>query len=154
VLPIPSRSAWFAFAGCVALLAIGVLGSSPLCAVLSGTGFVGLALSLMLTLPLGTRLRRERLEFAWWQAQSEDAMAGSALAGGNFELRCYIRNRSGRLLRLAGLQPILPPGTRLLSRDDSDLLLPARSRSEFSFALSACAPGRCVVQGLAVAVSQ
>ena len=70
MLPIPSPNAVALFIASAGMFVVAVAFHSPAAAVLSGTLLFGLALALTLTIPLGARLRRERLEFAWWHANA------------------------------------------------------------------------------------
>jgi uncharacterized protein (DUF58 family) len=153
MLPIPARSAVLAFFGSVAMLLVALLWSSPSVASLAGGALLGLAAALALTMPLGARLRRQRLEFAWWLGHGDPGHgSGGAVAGTPFEVRGYLRNRDGEALRMTDLLPVVPLGVEVLVGLGCELTLPARTRSELRFVLSARAAGRVVLQGLAVAV--
>lgn len=153
MLPIPTRNAVLAFAGTVAMLAIGLLLNSASAVSLAGGALLGLAAAFALTMPLGARLRRRRLEFAWWLSHGDPAHgAGGAIAGVPFEVRCYLRNREVRPLRLTDLLPVVPAGVDVNSGSGGEITLPEAARSEFGFRLCASAPGRVVLQGLGVAV--
>ena len=153
MLPIPTQSAVFGFLGSVGMLIVGLIAQSPTVTILAGGALLGLSAALALTMPLGARLRRQRTEFSWWLGQGEPGhtIAG-VIVGVPFEVRCAIRNRSRRALAFAELLPVVPEGAHLLSGGGAVLELPARTRTEFSFQLSAGASGRLVLQGLAVVV--
>lgn len=117
---------------------------------LAGAALAALASAFALTLPLAARLRRERLDFHWWHAAADSVLSGGAVvAGAPFELRCRVRNRSARSVRLAWLAPVAPE--LLVERDTgpSDVQLAPRARTEFAFRYTAKACGRVVFQGLA-----
>lgn len=154
MLPLAAPSAVFAFFGSVAMLAVALFAESATATTFAGAGLLGLAGALALTAPLAARLRRQRLEFAWWLAQSDAGQQAGpgVVAGAPFEVRCYVRNRSRAPLRFCDLLPVLPQGVRVLHGQGAELVIPPRSRSEFCFRLSAGAAGRVVLQGLAVAV--
>ncbi|MDD9936943.1 MAG: DUF58 domain-containing protein [Myxococcales bacterium] len=153
MLPIPTRSAALVFIGCVATICCGIAAASPTAVVFAGGCLLGLATALALTMPLGARLRRERLEFAWWHAHSTSA-AGEhgVVVGAPIEVRCYVRNRGVRPLRMLDLAPSVPQGVEVIGPERAELRMAPRSRAEFSFRVRALAAGRVVLQGLAVSV--
>ena len=135
------------------MLAVALLFRSPTTAVLAGGALLGLAATLTLTVPLGARLRRQRLEFAWWHAHGDSGrVAGGVVAGAPFTVGCYMRNRGNSDQRFAHIRPVLADGVELLEEPDAVLDLTARARTEFAFRLTAAAAGRIVLQGLAVSV--
>lgn len=153
MLPIPTPIAIVAFFGAAACLAAGTAsGSYP--AMLVGAGMLLLlAVVFVLTVPVGRRVKRQKLEFAWWLAHGEPgADAGAAVPNKKFEVRCFLRHRGNALLRLAGMSPLVPGGARLLDEPEAAdaLEVPAGTRTEFSFHLIAPATGRVVLHGLAV----
>lgn len=152
MLPVPTQSALLSFGGCAALFALGVLGRSPAVVVLGGSGLLGLATALALTMPLANRMRRERLEFAWWHGHAPGQHTTAVTAGAPYLLRCYVRNRSGRDFQLRKLQPALPDGTVCTGGAGHSLPLPAGVRVEFELGLTTAAAGRVVAQGLSVTV--
>ncbi len=154
MLPIPTRTAFATLAGALALVGLGVVASAWPAAVLGGASAVGLALALAMTMPLGRRVRRHRLEFAWWLAHAEPGSGGGAVVPGKpFEVRCFLRHRGGMRLSLRELVPIVPGGA-WLDGEDGDavpgLALEPNARTDFSFRLVAPAAGRVVLHGLAV----
>jgi uncharacterized protein (DUF58 family) len=151
MLPIPAQTAVLAFGGCVAMLLSALWWSSPAAAALAGSGLLGLALAFALTVPLGARLRRQRLEFAWWLAAPQHGSSG-AVAGAPFEVYCQLKNRSRDAVRFAALLPVVPAGVHVHEGSGRALGLGPRTRSEFSFRLTPSAAGRVVLQGLAVTV--
>ncbi len=153
MLPIPTAGAIAAFVGCVAVLTIGIGTRSMPVTVLASAGFAGLSFALAATMPLGRRVRRQRLEFAWWLGHGDpSSMAGAVVPGAPFEVRCYVRHRGPQGLLLAGLEPIVPGGAQRVDEAPNELVLSPRGRTEFSFRLVAPAAGRVVLHGLAVSL--
>ena len=114
MLPIPTRSAIAAFFACVVMSTIAVLRGSPALTIIAGGAFLFLSIALMLTLPIGARLRAHRLEFAWWLSHGDpSALSGSVVPRVPFEVRCYVRWRGATPLRLTALSPVLPGGVTL-----------------------------------------
>jgi uncharacterized protein (DUF58 family) len=151
MLPIPTPRAIAAFVGCAAILALGLALVHPTVTVLATSGFAALALALAATMPLGRRVRRQRLEFAWWLAHGDPSAGGGAVVpGAPFEVRCYVRHRGDAALLLAAMTPLVPGGAKILEGDPDLLPLSPRGRTEFSFRLVAPAAGRVVLHGLAV----
>lgn len=136
------------------MLVAGALLASPAGVILGSTIAVLLAIALMLTIPLGRRVRRERLEFAWWLAHGDPGAGGGAVVPRTpFEVRCFVRHRGEDPLRLTNVEPIIPGGATL--EDDALMAIEvsAGSRAELSFRLVAQAAGRVVLHGLAVTLS-
>lgn len=153
MLPMPTRAAIAAFVGCVVMLAIGLLTATATVAALAGAGFAALALALAATMPLGRRVRAERLEFAWWLGHGDpNASGGAVTPGAPFAVRCYVRHRGPDPILLCGLRPLVPGGARVVDGEDEPnvLWIAPRSRTEFDFKLLAPACGRVVLHGLAV----
>jgi uncharacterized protein (DUF58 family) len=153
MLPIPTATAVALYFATLACLVIGALSASLAAAVIGATGAIGLAAALAATMPVGRRVRRQRLEFAWWLAQGDPSAGGGAVVpGAPFEVRCYLRHRGLQPLVLTSLDPIVPGGATRIDRvEEADTLaLAPASRTEFSFRLVAPAVGRVVLHGLAV----
>ncbi|MFK7992315.1 MAG: DUF58 domain-containing protein [Sandaracinaceae bacterium] len=151
MLPIPTRTAFAVLAGALGLLAIGVLGASWPATALGGVTFVGLALALAVTMPLGRRVRRHRLEFAWWLAHAEPGSGGGAVVPGKpFGVKCFLRHRGAQPVTLHRLKPLAPGGARRIDDAGDALRLAPNARTEFTFTLTAPAAGRVVLHGLAV----
>jgi uncharacterized protein (DUF58 family) len=148
MLPLPSRHGVLAFVGLVAMLVIGLAFESSAAIGLSGGGFVGLGAALAATLPAGRRLRKQRLEFAWWLDHGTGVAAGSVVPGTPFEVRCFLRHRGADDLHVATLEPLVPPEVHV-ERTPS-FVVPARTRTELRLRLMAPAIGRVVLHGLAV----
>lgn len=149
MLPIPTSTARLAFLGASACLVLAtLLGSFP--AFLVGAGMLlALALVFALSVPIGRRVRSERLEFAWWFAHGDPSIdAGAAVPKKPFEVRCFLQHRGAGELRLDGLLPIVTDGVRVVDDPGGVLVVPPGSRTEFSFRLAAPATGRVVLSGL------
>jgi len=151
VLPIPTRTALAAAIGATLLIGVGALAASWPAALLGGALAVGLALALAMTMPLGRRVRRHRLEFAWWLAHAEPGSGGGAVVPGKpFDVRCFLRHRGTMDLRLRDLTPLAPGGAERVDEEGDELALAPNARTEFTFTLVAPAVGRVVLHGLAV----
>lgn len=149
MLPIPSRAAIAAFIGCVLMLAVGMALRSAAAVSVAGAGFVGLAWALALTMPLGRRMRAERLEFAWWLEHGAGRAAGAAVPGAPFEVRCYVRHRGPRAVEATELEPLMSAAARLDACPRA-IRLEGSARTEFRIRLTAPAAGRLVLHGLAL----
>jgi uncharacterized protein (DUF58 family) len=151
VLPIPTQNALAAAIGALAMVSIGIVSSSWPVTVLGGACVVGLALALAMTMPLGRRVRRHRLEFAWWLSHAEAGSGGGAVVPGKpFDVRCFMRHRGSMRLALRDLTPLVPGGVGRADAEEGVLVLGPNARTEFSFRLTAPAAGRVVLHGLAV----
>lgn len=151
MLPIPTRNAIAAITGASLLLFLGAITASWPAALLGGCVLVGLALCLGTTMPLGRRVRRHRLEFAWWLGHAGPGSGGGAVVPGKpFDVRCFLRHRGGMRLELHNLTPLAPGGARRVDEDGDVLVLGSNARTEFTFRLIAPAVGRVVLHGLAV----
>lgn len=151
MLPIPTRTAVAAFVAILATFVIGALAGSLAATVLASAATIGVAAALAATMPVGRRVRRQRLEFAWWLASGDPGAGGGAVVpGAPFEVRCFLRHRGHEPLVLAALEPIVPGGARRVDDEPDALALSASARTEFSFKLVAPAVGRVVLHGLAV----
>lgn len=151
MLPLPTASARAAFVGAVLMLAIGVAFESATAVVLASSLFLGLAAALAFTLPLGARLRADRLELSWWHTQTEPlATRGAVVIGAPFELRASLRHPGPRSLELADLRPAVMSHVRCIRGQGGDLVVPPGSRVDFGFTLVADAAGRVVLHGLSL----
>lgn len=152
MLPIPTRTAFATLAGALTLVLLGLASSAWPAVVLGGSTAVGLALALAMTMPLGRRVRRHRLEFAWWLSHAEPGSGGGAVVPHKpFEVRCFLRHRGGMRLSLRELVPVVPGGARLEGGEHvAGLALEPNARTDFTFRLIAPAAGRVVLHGLAV----
>jgi uncharacterized protein (DUF58 family) len=151
VLPIPTRTAVAVFAAVLVCLVLGALTGSLAATVIGATGIVGLATALAATMPVGRRVRRQRLEFAWWLGHGDPGAGGGAVVpGAPFDVRCFLRHRGSEPLLLASLDPIVPGGATRVDEEADALALSAAARTEFTFRFVAPAVGRVVLHGLAV----
>lgn len=143
---------WLFVAGALSL-ALGAVFASPRATLIGGTVLTFLATTLALTIPRARRVRRERLEFAWWLSHGEPgADSGAAIPDKPFDVQCFVRHRGHEPLLLRELVPIVPLGAELVDGDDEHALLdvPPNTRTEFQFRFVAQAAGRVVLHGLAV----
>jgi uncharacterized protein (DUF58 family) len=153
MLPLPSTSALVAFAGAALMLVLGIIGGSALAVMLGSALLIGLAAVFAFTLPVGARLRRDRLELAWWHTHGEQlATRGSVVAGARFEVRASLRHFGSRPLVLSDLVPAHGSALRCVRGAHGAVILPGQSRSEFDLGFIALAPGRLVLHGLSVLV--
>lgn len=151
MLPIPTTTAFAALTGALAMVLLGIAAASWPAVMLGATVLVGLTFSLAATMPLGRRVRRHRLEFAWWLGHAEPGSGGGAVVPGKpFEVRCFLRHRGAMRLELHDLVPIAPGGAQLAGDMPEHLVLEPNARTDFSFRLVAPAAGRVVLHGLAV----
>jgi uncharacterized protein (DUF58 family) len=152
VLPIPTPTAVLAFLGASLALGLGTVSGSYPATVLGAGLLLAVVLAFVLAVPVGRRVRRQKLEFAWWLAHGEPgADAGAAVPGKPFEVRCFLRHRGEEALVLRDIVPLVPGGARLLEEEAREVLVvPGGTRTEFSFRLVAPATGRVVLHGLAV----
>ena len=126
MLPVPSREARLLFFTAVGLLALGFLGSSALVVTLASATLLALATLAAFTVPLGRRVRRQRLEFAWWLDRAGGS--GTIVPGIPFQVRCYVRHRGHDAIALTDVRPLAPGSVELLPNAASDLLVSPRSR--------------------------
>lgn len=153
MLPIPTPTAVAIFLATLTSLVIGALAGSLPATVIGATGAIGLAAALAATMPVGRRVRRQRLEFAWWLTHGDPGASGGVVVpGAPFEVRCFLRHRGPQPLVLTSLEPIATAFARRLDREaepDAVALAPG-TRTDITFQLVAPAVGRVVLHGLAV----
>src|SRR5262245_48950925 len=146
MLPIPSLLAVEAFLGAALLLVIGVATASPPLIAMGGAMLGALALALTAAMPLGRRVRRERLELAWWF--EHDGPGGGTIGqavvvpGSPFRVRCYLRNRGPSELTVERVAPLVSHTALVEKRPEGLIIVPPRRRVEFAFILNAPAVGR------------
>jgi uncharacterized protein (DUF58 family) len=154
MLPIPTRTALALALASGFVTVLGALLASPAATILGTSIATVLAIALMLTMPLGRRVRRERLEFAWWLAHGDPGAGGGAVVPRTpFEVRCFVRHRGEDPLLLTNVEPIIPGGATLADDAPLAIAVSPASRVELSFRLVAQAAGRVVLHGLAVTLS-
>lgn len=151
MLPIPTPTAILAFLGSCAVLVLGLALQSPPAIVFASSGFIGLGWVLAATMPRGRRLRRQRLEFAWWLDHGTGVASGAVVSRSSFVVRCYVRHRGTATLDVSDLDPLLPPGVEHIG-EPGPIRLDGRARTEFVLRLTAPAAGRVVLHGLAIRV--
>lgn len=153
MLPLPTTNALIAFVGACVMVALGIAANSAFAIMLASTVLVGLATVFALTLPVGARLRRDRLELAWWHTHADSVAArGSVVAGARFEVQASLRHFGAHTLVLSQLAPAHGPALRCVRGAHGAVVLPGQSRSEFELGFVALAPGRLVLHGLSVMV--
>jgi uncharacterized protein (DUF58 family) len=153
MIPLPTKTSFAAFSGALVMLLVGVALGSAIAVISAGAILLALATAFTLSLPLGARLRRERLELAWWHAHAETgATRGSVVSGVPFEVQVSLRHYGQRRLVLSELLPTHGNTVRCVRGAQADLVLPPRTRSEFRLSFVAACPGRVVLHGLSVAV--
>jgi uncharacterized protein (DUF58 family) len=153
MVPLPTQNAIAAFSGAAAMILLGVALGSALSVIAGGAIALGLAAAFALSLPLGARLRRERLELAWWHAHADSGAArGAVVSGVPFEVRVSLRHYGRRPVVLSELTPTHGNALRCLRGAQADLALAPRTRGEFELSFVAACAGRIVLHGLSVAV--
>lgn len=151
MLPIPTRAALFAGVGLLLMLAVGLAGGAASIVLVANAGFVGLALVLAVTRPVGRHLRRQRLEFAWWLDHGTGAASGAVVPGVDFVVRCYVRHRGAGDIAVDTIEPIVGANASV-RQTPRGLYVAGRARSEFTMTLRAASVGRVVLHGLAITV--
>jgi uncharacterized protein (DUF58 family) len=153
MLPLPTPNALAAFVGACAMVAAGIAGNSAPAVMLGSAVLLGLAAVFAFTLPVGARLRRDRLELAWWPTHRGPVTTrGSVVAGARFEVQASLRHFGARPLVLSQLMPAHNSAVRCVRGAHGAVVLPGQSRSEFVLGFVAAAPGRLVLHGLSVMV--
>lgn len=151
MLPVPSLEARLLFITAVGFLGCGLVFSSAPAVTLASATLLMLAFAAARTVPLGRRVRKQRLEFAWW-LDRQSGSSGTIVPGSPFQVRCYVRHRGGEPLALTDVRPLAADAVDLLPLPESDLRVGPSSRTEFACRLSARAVGRVVLHGLAVSL--
>lgn len=152
MLPSPSRLAVILFIASGVSLIAGVAFSSAAAVSLGGSILVVMAAVLANTLSLGRRMRRERLEFAWWLDHGTGSAGGSAVPGVPFDVRCYVRHHGALSIDVHRMDPLVPETVTLSDSASQSMRLHGRSRNEFTIRLSAPSVGRLVLHGLSMVV--
>lgn len=140
-----------------------VLAALALCATLTGLfaqngALVTVSVAIWLVLawafaesiPMGRKLRRERLEFAWWLDHGTGSASGSVVAGVPFLVRCFVRHRGGLDLHVSELTPVASHTLAIDDEEEAAFVFAASARSEFTLKVKAVAAGRVVLHGLAI----
>lgn len=152
MLPIPTTRAIAAFFGCLGMWGVGLLSRSWAATTLGSALALFLVAVFSATIPLGRRVRAQRLEFAWWLASRETSVSGAVVPQVPFQVRCYVRHRGAQGIELTRVSPVIGNGATLLDEEPYAISVQPRARNEFSFTLSAHAAGRVVLHGLAVSL--
>jgi uncharacterized protein (DUF58 family) len=150
MLPLPTVRAWAVLLSCVGLWLIGLALDSWMATILGSGSAIMLACILAASIPLGRRVRAQRLEFAWWLAQRDGPISGSVVPHVPFQVRCYVRHRGQRAIELTGVQPFVANTAKLIKRDPIRVRVAPEARTEFAFAMVAETAGRVVLHGLSV----
>lgn len=152
MLPLPTSRAYAAAAGCVGMWLVGLLTQSWAATALGSASTLLLVMLLAATVPLGRRVRAQRLEFAWWLAQREGLLSGAVVPNVPFQVRCYVRHRGTTPLELTRIEPVVASTASLHEPKPTRVPVPPRTRTEFVFTMSAKTAGRLVLHGLAVSL--
>jgi uncharacterized protein (DUF58 family) len=152
MLPIPTQRAIALFLGCAGMWLVGLFTRSWAATVLGSGVAILLVAMLAATVPLGRRVRAQRLEFAWWLAQRDGPVAGAVVPHVPFQIRCYVRHRGVTPIELTRVEPIVASGAKVLDAEPAFIRVAPRARNEFSFSVVAQAAGRVVLHGLAVSL--
>lgn len=154
MLPVPTRTTQLAFLGAALLVLSGILFAVAPLVVMGGSAMVALVLALAASMPVGRRVRRERLELAWWFDHGGPGGTGHPVVvpGAPFKIRCYLRNRGPRSLVVDRIEPIVGVSARVLAIPDGAVVVPPARRVEFGFTLEAPAVSRVVLHGATVEV--
>lgn len=151
MLPVPTPRAKVMFAASVGVLVIGIFFQSMPAVTFGGSGLIGLSLALVWALPTARRLRRQRLEFAWWMTPTAGAR-GALVPGGVAEVRGYLRHPGVSPLRVSDVRALASDGLVVLTPPDAVLTIAPRARTEFGLRVSARATGRYVLHGLSLSL--
>jgi uncharacterized protein (DUF58 family) len=135
------------------MLAIGIGSESAVAVMLAGSLLVGMAGAFAWTMPLGARLRAQRLELTWWHTHAESRAArGAVVTGVPFEIRASLRHRGTTTLVVRELTPALAAHVRCVQGRAGDLVLVPGTRTDFELTLITPAAGRVVLHGLSLTV--
>lgn len=152
MLPIPTTRAAAAFFGVLGMWLVGLSTKSWAATALGSALALLLVAVFSATVPLGRRVRAQRLEFAWWLASRETSVSGAVVPHVPFQVRCYVRHRGSHGIELTRVTPVLANGAKVLDEEPHAISVMPRARNEFSFTLTAQAAGRVVLHGLAVSL--
>lgn len=152
MLPIPTTRAAAAFFGCLGMWLVGLMSRSWAATALGSALALLLVAVFSATVPLGRRVRAQRLEFAWWLASRETTVSGAVVPHVPFQVRCYVRHRGAHGIELTRVTPVLANGAKVIDEEPPAISVMPRARNEFTFTLTAQAAGRVVLHGLAVSL--
>jgi uncharacterized protein (DUF58 family) len=136
--------------GCFGIWTLAIVTHSWMAAMLGSAMAVMLGAAFAATLPLGRRVRAQRLEFAWWLRPKGSAAHGVAVPNQPFQVHCYVRHRGTDAVELRSLMPLRSANAELVETPRGRLMVSPESRTEFVFTLRASAPGRAFLHGLSV----
>lgn len=131
---------------------VGLLTQSWAATALGSAAALLLVAVVAATVPMGRRVRAQRLEFAWWLAQRDGGLSGAVVPQVPFQVRCYVRHRGTTPLELTRIEPVVADSATVQDLRPARIAVPPRARTEFVFSLSARAAGRVVLHGLAVSL--
>ncbi len=152
MLPIPTTRAIAAFLGCLGMWLVALWSRSWATATLGSALALCLVAVFSATVPLGRRVRAQRLEFAWWLASRDQQVSGAVVPHMPVQVRCYVRHRGAHGIELTRVTPVLTHGAKVLDEEPYAISVQPRARNEFTFTLTAQAAGRIVLHGLAVSL--
>lgn len=149
--PLPTQSGMYAIGGCALLLLLGILLSSTAMVAVAASGFITVGWSYTRTVPLARRVRHDQFEFAWWLERRSTA-SGVIVPGLPFDVRCYLRYRGVRPLRVRNFQTVHAQKRARMLEGPRDVIVPARSRTAFRFRMQANAVGRVALHGFSLRI--
>jgi uncharacterized protein (DUF58 family) len=153
MLPLPTANAITLFCSATLMLAVGIASDNALVVMLAGAVLTGLAGALAWTLPIGARLRAQRLSLSWRHEPGHGTESrGAVLVGVPVRIHASLQHDGGEGLVLRDLSPTLPSHVDWLRSAQLDVVLPGGHRADFTLTLQAHAAGRFVLQGLALTV--
>ncbi len=102
----------------------------------------------LMTVPLGRRVRRERLEFAWWLGHSS-GRRDTASPNLPYVVHCFMQHRGKRPLRFDRIAPTVS-GASMHEQLEGQVQIPPTERVRFELSLQSPAAGWAVLHGLNV----
>ncbi len=151
--PIPTEAGRALFVGALLACGVGLVLASPAAALVGVTLLVTLAWSHAMARTLGRRVRKQRLEVAWWLAGAHHR-GGACTPGAPVHIRGYVRHAATTWLRIQTPTLVGPDELEQTERpaDDARWDVPPKRRHGFEFELVPRSVGRWTVQGLAANV--
>jgi uncharacterized protein (DUF58 family) len=148
MLPIPSRTAALAFAGCAGMLAVGLLARVPAVVTLAAMAMLGIIAAAGATLMLPARLRRQRLELAWRISHEGNAL----VRGSAFAVRCRLRHGGRTPLIADDVAAVASDFVASADEPPRSIRIEPGTDGDFELDFTARACGRAVLHGLALSV--